>query len=169
MFENIIEKISNRPDIFGSDYKAGDLKAIIQQIGCEISVCYFSQSIRRHIQKEGLNTVYSADLECRMRSTQTRFRHPKSRTWTKSRTGHGHRHATGTKAQLDHILINGKWLNSIKNVRAYNTVELKSDHRIVTASLAISLRAPKTKAQKRMKYDWNKLKLDTALQAQFNI
>ena len=35
--------------------------------------------------------------------------------------------------------------------------------------LAISLRAPKTKAQKRMKYDWNKLKLDTALQAQFNI
>lgn len=93
-----------------------------------------------------------------MRSTQTRFGHPKSRTWT-------WRHATGTKAQFDHILINRKWLNSIKNVRAYNTVELISDHRIVTAFLAVSLRAPKTKAQKRMKYGWNKLKLDTALQA----
>ena len=53
-----------------------------------------------------------------MRSTRTRFRHPKSRTWT-------WKHATGKTAQLDHIMINGKWLNSIKNVRAYNTVELK--------------------------------------------
>ncbi|CAF1638407.1 unnamed protein product [Adineta ricciae] len=49
---------------------------------------------------------------CNMRSTQTRFPQPQSRSWTWL-------HPNGkSKAQLDHILINGKWLNSIRNVRA---------------------------------------------------
>ncbi|CAM4934583.1 unnamed protein product [Rotaria socialis] len=100
---------------------------------------------------------------CNMRSTQTRFPHPKSRSWTWL-------HPNGkSKAQIDHILINGKWLNSIRNVRAYNTVELNSDHRIVSAKLSISLRAPKQNKNKRIKFDWNKLKTNSVLQAQFNI
>ena len=74
-----------------------------------------------------------------------------------------------SKAQLDHILINGKWLNSIRNVRAYNSVELNSDHRIVSAKILLSLRAPNNHKCKRIKYDWDKLKDDTDLQFQFNI
>ncbi|CAF1687472.1 unnamed protein product, partial [Adineta ricciae] len=82
---------------------------------------------------------------CNMRSTQTRFPQPQSRSWTWL-------HPNGKyKAQLDHILINGKWLNSIRNVRAYNTVELNSDHRIVSAQLSISVRATKENKNKRIK------------------
>jgi hypothetical protein len=98
-----------------------------------------------------------------MRSKQTRFPQPQSRSWTWS-------HPNGkSKAQLNHILINGKWLNSIRNVRAYNTFELNSDHRIVSAKLSISLRAPKDNKNKRIKFDWNKLKDNSTLQSQFNM
>ena len=40
-----------------------------------------------------------------------------------------------------HILINNKWKNSLRNCRAYNSVELDSDHRIVSIRLVCSLRA----------------------------
>ena len=100
---------------------------------------------------------------CNMRSTQTRFPQPKSRTWTWL-------HPNGkSKAQLDHILINGKWLNSIRNARAYNTVELHSDHRIVSVKMSISLRAPKKTKHRRTTYDWTKLQNNCSLQSQFNI
>lgn len=72
-------------------------------------------------------------------------------------------------AQLDHILINRKWLNSIRNARAYNTVELHSDNRIVSLRMSISLRAPKNNKCQRITYDWVKLKNNCSLQSQFNI
>jgi hypothetical protein len=98
-----------------------------------------------------------------MRSTQTRFPQPKSRQWTWL-------HPNGqSKAQLDHILINGKWINSVRNVRAYNTVELNSDHRIVSAKISISLRVSKDNKCQRITYDWKKLKNSCSLQSQFNI
>ena len=60
---------------------------------------------------------------CDIRSTQTRFPQPKSKSWTWLRP------TDNFQAQLDHILINGKWLDSIRNVRAYNS-RMNSDHRI---------------------------------------
>ena len=100
---------------------------------------------------------------CNMRSTQTRVPQPKPRSWTWL-------HPNGqSKAQLDHILINGKWLNSVQNVRAYNTVESNSDHRIVSARISISLRAPKNNKCQRITYDWHKLKISCSLQSQFNM
>ena len=48
------------------------------------------------------------------------------------------------RAQIDHILLRGKWKNSIRKCRAYSSVELGSDYRIVTAKLKISLRVPST-------------------------
>ena len=47
------------------------------------------------------------------------------------------------KAQINHILFRGKWRSSVRNCRAYSTVELGSDHRIVTAELKISQRVPR--------------------------
>lgn len=100
---------------------------------------------------------------CNMRSTQARFPQPKSRSWTWL-------HPNGqSKVQLDHILINGTWLNSVRNVRAYNTVELNSDHRIMSARISISLRAPKNNQCQHTTYDWNKLKTNCSLQSQFNV
>jgi hypothetical protein len=117
--------------------------------------------------KNGLKLVEfceTADL----RPTQTRFPHPKSRLWTWqcpkwSNKTEEHRY------QIDHILINGKWLNSVKNVRAYNSVEIGSDHRIVSAKIKISFRATEQNKIKRHKFNWSKLQQDPGIQSQFNI
>ena len=66
-------------------------------------------------------------------------------------------HPSGSKHQLDHILINNKWVNSLQNCRAYNSVELDSDHRIVSILLATSFRTRKGKPCKRPKFNWRKL------------
>ena len=47
------------------------------------------------------------------------------------------------KAQIDHILVRKKWANSVRKCRAYSSVEIDSDHRMVTANIKISLRTPK--------------------------
>lgn len=59
----------------------------------------------------------------------------------------------GSKHQLDRILINSKWVNSLRNGRAYNTVELDSDHRIVTILLVTSSRASKVNPCKRPRFN----------------
>ena len=58
---------------------------------------------------------------------------------------------------IDHILINSKWVNSPRNCRAYNSVELDSDHRIVSIHLLTSLRSNKKTTCKRPKFNWKKL------------
>ena len=51
------------------------------------------------------------------------------------------------KAQLDCMLVNRKWINSLMNCEAYSTFEgVSSDHRIVSAKIRLSLRANKPKA-----------------------
>ena len=56
-------------------------------------------------------------------------------------------HPNGNKAQLDHVILRGKWINSLRNCRCYNTVEIDSDHRIVTATVKFSFRTPKKTLQ----------------------
>lgn len=56
-----------------------------------------------------------------------RFKHRKGRMWTWE---HPNYNLSNPHAQLDHVLINAKWVNSLRNCRAYNTVEIDSDHRI---------------------------------------
>ena len=58
--------------------------------------------------------------EFQLRPAQMRFPHPRHRLWTWM-------HPSGSTHQLDHILINNKWKNSLRNCRAYNSVELDSD------------------------------------------
>ncbi|XP_072036972.1 craniofacial development protein 2-like [Amphiura filiformis] len=88
--------------------------------------------------------------EFKLRPSQPRFPQPKSRLWTWM-------HPTDSKHQLDHILVNSKWVNSLRNCRAYNSVELDSDHRILSIRLHTSLRTTKGKPCKRPKYNWKKL------------
>ena len=41
---------------------------------------------------------------------------------------------SGTKSQVDFILVNSKWKNSVKNCEAYNSFSsMGSDHRVVSA------------------------------------
>ena len=86
----------------------------------------------------------------KLRPVSTKFPHRPGRIWTWE-------HPNGARAQLDHILIRGKWINSIKNCRAYNTINIDSDHRIVCADFRLSLRTQKLDKNKRVKYNWDLL------------
>ena len=68
-----------------------------------------------------------------LKIVQSYFPQRKGRLWSWEHSG-------GTRAQLDYILICKKWANSITNCRAYNTLELDSDHRVITARFRISFR-----------------------------
>ena len=66
----------------------------------------------------------------------TRKLHPDRHKWS-------WQHPNGNKAQLNHVILRGKWINSLRNYHCYNTVEIDSDHRIVTATVKFSLRTTK--------------------------
>ena len=70
---------------------------------------------------------------CNIQSVLLKRPQPSGRQWTWE-------HAEGSKSQLDHIMLRGKWINSLQSCRAYSTVELDSDHRMLTARLKLSLR-----------------------------
>ena len=93
----------------------------------------------------------------------TKFQKRPGQLWT-------HKSPTGGKAQLDYIIINQKWKNSVKNCGAYNSfVSVASDHRIVTAKIRLSLRANKKKRNNNIPYDWSTLKDDSDLRNTFII
>ncbi|CAF4122059.1 unnamed protein product, partial [Rotaria magnacalcarata] len=142
---------------------AGDFNARIGIDSHKTNPRVIGKHTYHHSTDDNGNRLVNYCEACNIRSTQSRFPQPQSRSWTWLHPNNN------SKAQLDHILINGKWINSIRNVRAYNTVELNSDHRIVSAKLMISLRTPKDNKLKRIKFDWNKLKDSSTLQSQFNI
>ena len=71
--------------------------------------------------------------------------------------GHGSTRLHGQHAQLDHIIINTEWLNSVRNCRACRTVEIGSDHRIVSVTIKIRLRIQGANLVKRKRFDWKML------------
>ena len=68
----------------------------------------------------------------------------------------------------DHILIRSKWQNSLRNCESYIKPSVQSDHRIVTATIKLSVRANITRP-KVIKYDWEKLKSDTPMSTTFQL
>ena len=65
---------------------------------------------------------------------------------------------SGTKTQVDYIMVNKKWKNSVHNCEAYNTFSsIGSDHRIVTAKIKLSLRTSRAPSQ-GPNFDWTVLK-----------
>lgn len=91
---------------------------------------------------------------------QTAFPHRPGRLWTWT-SPHD------PTAQLDHILINRKWSNSLVNCRAYNTIDVASDHRIVCARIKTCLRATASKKASQ-RIDWYKL-LHQPIQQRFEL
>ena len=95
--------------------------------------------------------------------TNTRFQKKRGKLWTYLSD------MSGTKTQVDFILINKKWMNSVKNVEAYNSYSsLGSDHRVVTARIKLSLRICKT-PKRKPNYNWDKLGKDADLQHQYTV
>ena len=61
---------------------------------------------------------------------------PNRRKWSRQ-------HPNGNKAQLDYVILTRKWINSLQNRPCYNTVEIDSDHHILTVTGKFSFRATK--------------------------
>jgi len=126
----------------------GDLNA---QLGKDLYNINHCHTYYDHTKKDSngmlLNELCSAT---NMTPVQTLFQQPKSNLWT-------HKRPNGDLEQLDHILINRKWVNSVKNCRAYNSVEINSDHRILSAHIKLSLQSHK-KIKLPCKRNWDALK-----------
>lgn len=64
---------------------------------------------------------------------------------------------SGSKTQVDYIMVNRKWKNSVHDCQAYNAFSsVGSDHRIVTAKFKLSLRTSRAVPQ-RINYQWSAL------------
>ena len=133
-------------------FLAGDFNARIGTDSSQTSPVAIGMHAFHEITNNNGNKLVDFCEAANVRSTQTRFPHPKSRVWTWQHPNNRGKDLEN-RAQLDHILINGKWLNSVKNVRAYNSVEVGSDHRIVSARIKISFRSQIAKKCKRIKFD----------------
>ncbi len=89
--------------------------------------------------------------ESNMIITNTQRRKKKGKLWTYMSD------MNGRKSQIDYILVNRKWKNSVHNVEAYSSFSsLGGDHRLVTATIHLSLRKSKTSPAKG-KYNWSSL------------
>jgi len=76
---------------------------------------------------------------------------------------------TGTKSQIDYVLVRRKWRGCLQDVEAYSSLaSLGSDHRVVVATVKLRLRA-NAKQSRRARYDWSALAQDSELQGQYAV
>ena len=84
----------------------------------------YDQSTNRngqHLQ----NLITENSLCCLNKQFQKKF----GKLWT-------HRYPNVVKAQLDYVLVNRKWINSLMSCEAYSTFEgVSSDHHIVSEKI----------------------------------
>ena len=101
--------------------------------------------------KNGQHVIDFAE-EADMLITNTNYKKKRGKLWTYISD------MSGTRTQVDYILIRRKWKNSVKNCEAYNTFSsVGSDHRILTATLKLSLRVTKKQSIGNV-YDWTALR-----------
>ena len=71
--------------------------------------------------------------------------------------------------QLDYILVNSKWKNSVLNSETYSSFEsVGSNHRIITTRIRLSLRVTKPPAPKK-RHDWLQLRFNPEIREKFSI
>ena len=133
----------------------GDFNA---KLGSSDRVHYFHSQANRN----GQHLQDYAD-EFNLVIGNTAFRKPQRKLWT-------FKYPDSTKAQIDYILVRKKWRNSLHNAEAYSTFStVGSDHRIVTATIQLSLRAPKRKSNKHRTINFKPLCKNETLQQQYTI
>ena len=78
---------------------------------------------------------------------------------------------SGERTQLEYVLFRKTWRNSVKNARSYSLFStVGSDHRIVSASVKLSLRVSKRCKPHPMKsIDWKAVSSNKALTQQFSL
>ena len=97
-------------------------------------------------------------------ASNTNFMKPKGQMWT-------FEYPSGVRAQLDYVIFRKKWRNSIKDSRAYSSFSsVQSDHRIVSATVKLSLRSSKKAKPHPMKtIDWKEVSSNPVISKQFTV
>ena len=99
------------------------------------------------------NRVHLTDfmLENRLTWLNTKFQKRKGKLWT-------YTYPNNTKAQIDYILMNKKWINSALNCEVYSSFEgVSSDYQIVMAKIHLSLRRNPAQTIRTAHYNWSLL------------
>ena len=80
-----------------------------------------------------------------------------------------YQHPSGSRSQIDYILIRNKWKNSVRNAQAYSSFSaVGSDHRVVSIHIYLSLRSSKKPVSNPMKgIDWEFISSDPTLKHTF--
>ena len=73
-----------------------------------------------------------------------------------------------TKEQIDHILINRKWLGSLQDVRVFRGADIASDHLLNIATIKLKLRKTRLGQTRGIQIDSLRLR-DKEIQKQFKI
>ena len=92
----------------------------------------------------------------------TPFQKRRGNLWT-------HTYPNGYRAQLDYMMINKKWINSVQNCKARYSLEgISIDHRIVSLRIKLSLQANKKKSNTKIANNWEHLINNEDLQNRFS-
>ena len=135
---------------------SGDLNA---KLGPENARFTYNQETNRNGER-----LIDFMEEFNLFSANTSFMKPKGQLWT-------FEYPKGDRAQLDYILFRKKWRNSVKDSRAYSTFSsVGSDHRVVSATLKLSLRVSKKAVSHPMKrIDWKEVSSNNQTSKDFAI
>ena len=89
---------------------------------------------------------------------------PKGQLWT-------FEYPNRDRAQLDYLIFRKKWRNSIRDARSYSSFSsVGSDHRVISATLKLSLRASKKAESHPMKrIDWKEVSSNSEISRDFAI
>ena len=103
-------------------------------------------------------------LQHRLVICNTKFQKPEQKMWT-------YEDPKRSKHQIDFVLWRKKWINSVKDCQAFNTMSaVGSDHRIVTCFAQISYRVNKKPASDPLsKVDWRVLTRNANLKYEYGV
>ena len=95
--------------------------------------------------------------ENNMLCINTNFHKRNCQLWT-------HNSPNDLKSQIDFLIINKIWKNSVKQLQSINSFNsIASDHRIIIEDIKLSLKTNKKKNSKCKQYEWTRLKHDTEI------
>lgn len=136
-------------------FVVGDFNA---QFGKEVSKNAFHEGTSRNGEY-----LLSLAMERKLVITNIKYEKKVGKKWTWISP-------TGMKYQSDYILVRSKWINSVKNVEAYNSFgNVGSDHRIVSANIRLSLRANSKTPPRKSRINWNLLVHNKDLQDLYTV
>ena len=134
--------------------------AILGDMNAKISSAHVKYAYNKQTNKNGRLLLELAH-EKSLCIVNTTFQKRMGKRWT-------YEGPKGDRHMLDYVLVNSKWINSVKNTETYSSfASVGSDHRVVTMEVRLSLRVTKSPTPKTC-YDWKLLRHDQDLQSKFN-